>query len=97
MRRRAEGGEPAHPAWYLNLLADPNVHVRVMADVYAATAQVLTPSERAEVRPRIVAGYPMFAGCQQRTERELMDRTWGRSLVQAFHGRRPGAGRHLRP
>jgi deazaflavin-dependent oxidoreductase (nitroreductase family) len=67
----SKGGDPAHPAWYLNLIADPSVHVRVMAEVYAATAEVLTPSERAEVWPRIVAGYPMFAGYQKRTEREI--------------------------
>ena len=35
------GGAPQHPAWYLNLVAQPLVHLRVMDEVYEASARVL--------------------------------------------------------
>ena len=32
----SKGGAPAHPAWYLNLDAEPKVHVQVKADKFTA-------------------------------------------------------------
>ena len=34
----SKGGAPTHPAWYLNLEADPNVHVQVANDRFKAVA-----------------------------------------------------------
>jgi hypothetical protein len=42
-----------------------------MADLYAATATVLSPAQRAEVWPHLIATYPMFADYQTRTNREI--------------------------
>ncbi|MPY91715.1 MAG: nitroreductase family deazaflavin-dependent oxidoreductase [Acidimicrobiia bacterium] len=67
----SKGGDSAHPSWYLNLLAEPRVHVRVGADVYEARADTLTAEERAAVWPHLVAAYPMFAEYQAGTEREI--------------------------
>lgn len=67
----SKGGRPGHPSWYLNLRAEPNVHVRAGADAYAATARTLSSDERADVWPELVARYPMFADYQARTEREI--------------------------
>jgi deazaflavin-dependent oxidoreductase (nitroreductase family) len=36
----SKGGAPAHPAWYLNLEADPNVHIQVAAEKFDALARV---------------------------------------------------------
>src|SRR5437870_1484491 len=35
-------GAPTHPAWYVNLVADPNVTIELRGDKFAATASSLT-------------------------------------------------------
>ncbi len=46
----SKGGAPRHPAWYHNLMADPNVSVQVKAD-------------RFEARARIAEGGKSASGC----------------------------------
>ena len=67
----SKGGDDRHPEWYLNLLADPRVHVRVMADVYEAHARTLGDHERAALWPALVARYPMFDDYQRATTRQI--------------------------
>jgi deazaflavin-dependent oxidoreductase (nitroreductase family) len=67
----SHGGADADPQWYLNLRAEPRVHVRVGSGVYAATARTLAPEERAEMWPALVAAYPMFAEYQAATRRQI--------------------------
>lgn len=65
------GGAPKNPAWFDNLSADPDIHVRVMDEVYAATARVLPDDERAELWPVLVAAYPMFGEYEQNSTRQI--------------------------
>lgn len=67
----SKGGDAAHPQWYMNLVANPNVHIRVDDDFYKAVAEVLTEDERAAVWPVLTAKYEMFAAYQARTERTI--------------------------
>lgn len=68
----SRGGDDAHPAWYLNLLADPRVeYVAKGAPPVTALARVATPAERAELWPRITRDHPNYAGYQERTTREI--------------------------
>ena len=67
----SKGGDDRHPEWYLNLCAEPRVHVRVMADVYEAEARTLGTAERAALWPELVARYPMFADYQATTGRQI--------------------------
>ncbi|HTO58824.1 MAG TPA: nitroreductase/quinone reductase family protein [Pseudomonadales bacterium] len=67
----SKGGYATHPLWFLNLVAEPNVHIRVDADFYAAIAEVLEPDERARLWPTLTARYPMFADYQAHTERAI--------------------------
>jgi deazaflavin-dependent oxidoreductase (nitroreductase family) len=67
----SKGGVDGHPSWYLNLRDEPRVHVRVMAEVYEADARTLDDDERAALWPHLVAGYPMFAEYQARTQRQI--------------------------
>jgi len=45
----SKGGSPAPPAWYLNLVDDPEVRVQVKGDRFAAHARAATPEERPEL------------------------------------------------
>ena len=67
----SKGGFEHHPEWYLNLRAEPRVHVRVMAEVYAADARTVEGDERAALWTELVARYPMFGDYQQATDREI--------------------------
>jgi deazaflavin-dependent oxidoreductase (nitroreductase family) len=68
----SKGGEDTHPAWYLNLVADPAVEV-ALAGAPAApyTARVASTEERAELWPTITASYRGYAGYQEKTDREI--------------------------
>ena len=67
----SKGGDSKHPAWFLNLFDDPSVHVRVMAEVYAARAEIVTDAQRSALWPELVARYPMFAQYQAATTRQI--------------------------
>ena len=38
----SKGGAPAHPDWYFNLQADPNVQVKLRDETFAARAETVT-------------------------------------------------------
>ncbi len=67
----SRGGTPQHPDWYLNLVADPNVSIRVGTDVYDATARTASPDERGALWQRMAEVYPPYNDYQARTEREI--------------------------
>jgi deazaflavin-dependent oxidoreductase (nitroreductase family) len=65
----AGGGQPRHPAWYHNLLADPLVTVDLRAETFPALATVLTRAERERVWPALVARAPILDDPQRGIER----------------------------
>ncbi|USX47475.1 nitroreductase family deazaflavin-dependent oxidoreductase [Dietzia kunjamensis] len=67
----SQGGLPKHPQWYYNVLADRNVTVQVGRRRRAMTAREATPSERAELWPRLVERYADFADYQANTSRVI--------------------------
>jgi deazaflavin-dependent oxidoreductase (nitroreductase family) len=67
----SKGGAPAHPAWYLNLEADPNVHVQVKAEKFNARARTANPEERAALWEKMVKIYPPYDKYQAATSREI--------------------------
>jgi len=56
----SKGGAPAHPSWYDNLVADPNVQVQVIADTFDARARTTSGEERAELWAKLAELYPPF-------------------------------------
>ena len=64
-------GAPKHPAWYLNLEANPAVTVQAGRQRQACTARRASAEEKARLWPRLVAIYPQYAEYQQRTAREI--------------------------
>jgi len=68
----SRGGDDHHPAWFLNLQANPEVQVKIGGkSVETRRARVLTSEERAEVWPRITADHTNYAGYQEKTDREI--------------------------
>jgi F420H(2)-dependent quinone reductase len=65
------GGAPAHPGWYHNLRANPDVRVQIGKDVRPMRAEVAAPEERADLWPKLVALYGDYATYQTRTTREI--------------------------
>jgi F420H(2)-dependent quinone reductase len=65
------GGRPAHPAWYLNLQANPAVEVQVERERFAATARTATAEERSLLWPRFVDMYGSYAAYERRTSRAI--------------------------
>lgn len=67
----SKGGDPKHPAWYLNLQANPQVHVQVVRDKFTVTARSATGEERARLWKMMSAIYPPYPSYQQKTDREI--------------------------
>lgn len=67
----SKGGDARHPAWYLNLVAHPEVSVQRDGRTRPMVARVLGPEERAAVWPVVTATYRGYAGYQKRTDREI--------------------------
>jgi F420H(2)-dependent quinone reductase len=64
-------GAPRHPAWFLNLEANPRVKLQVRNRRFAATAWCASVEEKAQLWPRLVAMYPAYEGYQNRTTRDI--------------------------
>ena len=67
----SKGGSPESPAWYHNLVANPQVTVTEKGKNTDLRARVLTPEEREEVWPKIVAAYKGYSGYQEKTSRTI--------------------------
>ena len=67
----SKGGAPKHPGWYLNLVAQPEVGVQVIAERFRATALTATGEERADLWKKMVAIYPPYTEYQGKTDREI--------------------------
>ncbi len=68
----SRGGDDRHPAWYLNLVADPDVRVRLGGrPAVRMRARVMSDDERALHWPVVTAGHPYYAGYQRRTRRVI--------------------------
>ncbi|TNF88819.1 MAG: nitroreductase family deazaflavin-dependent oxidoreductase [Gammaproteobacteria bacterium] len=60
-------GEPKHPAWYHNLMADPDTTIEVDGSVVPVRARKLEGEERASVWQKIVEHDSGFATYEERT------------------------------
>lgn len=67
----SKGGMPAHPHWYLNLVANPDCELMVGARRVSARARVVEGEERERVWKLMAKAYPPYNDYQQRTERTI--------------------------
>ena|SRR5260370_23725421 len=65
------GGAPKHPAWYLNLQADPTATVEVSRRRLTTQAETAGPEERARLWRALTAMYPTYDAYQAKTTREI--------------------------
>jgi deazaflavin-dependent oxidoreductase (nitroreductase family) len=67
----SKGGHPRHPAWYLNLQANPRVTVMLGGRGSARIAREIEGAEREAIWQKVVALYPGYAEYQARTARRI--------------------------
>ncbi len=67
----AHGGQPRHPAWYLNLRATPTARVEVGSRTLPVRAEELSAAEVAAFWPEVVRALPGYARYQQATSRTI--------------------------
>jgi len=67
----SKGGDPAHPAWYHNLVAEPLVEIQDGAASHDFRTELVTGAERQAWWDRGVAVYPPYAEYQEKTNREI--------------------------
>ncbi|MGH3370081.1 MAG: nitroreductase family deazaflavin-dependent oxidoreductase [Nocardioidaceae bacterium] len=67
----SQGGDPKHPTWYFNLLANPRIEVQDGPEPRPFVAREVGGAEKATWWQRARAVWPAYADYQQRTEREI--------------------------
>ena len=67
----SKGGAPAHPAWFLNLEANPGVQVQVANDRFDAVARVAQGEERERLWQLMVDYYAPYTDYQAATQRQI--------------------------
>jgi F420H(2)-dependent quinone reductase len=63
----SKGGFPKHPAWFHNLLANPDTTIQVGSERRPVHARVATPEERKRLWPMVVKTYHGYADYQARS------------------------------
>jgi deazaflavin-dependent oxidoreductase (nitroreductase family) len=71
----SKAGTPENPAWFHNLLANPEVHIEAATDdgivEYDAIAEVMPEPKRTERYAEVGAANPGFAAYQEKTTRKI--------------------------
>jgi F420H(2)-dependent quinone reductase len=67
----SKGGFPKHPAWYHNLMANPDTTVQVGTERRAVHARVASPEERNRLWAMAVRAYHGYEDYKVRTDREI--------------------------
>jgi deazaflavin-dependent oxidoreductase (nitroreductase family) len=67
----SKGGAPQHPAWYENLVADPEVTIQVRAEEIPVTATTAEGEERARLWPLMVEVWPSYEDYAAKTDRQI--------------------------
>jgi deazaflavin-dependent oxidoreductase (nitroreductase family) len=67
----SKGGHDQHPAWYLNLQANPEAEVQVKGDVFKVRARDAEGEERERLWRQMNEMWPDYDRYQERTERQI--------------------------
>ena len=67
----SKGGHPKHPAWFHNLMANPDTTIQIGPERRAVRARLATAAERKRLWPIATAVYAGFDTYQERADREI--------------------------
>lgn len=67
----SKGGAQAHPDWYHNLVAGPEVRIQVGRDVMTATARTASGQHRARLWEMMTGIWPDYDAYAEKTSREI--------------------------
>jgi deazaflavin-dependent oxidoreductase (nitroreductase family) len=67
----SKGGAPSQPAWYLNLVAEPDCEIQVAHDHFHLKARTAKGDERRELWEQLAEIYPPYNDYQAATTREI--------------------------
>ena len=67
----SKAGADTNPAWYHNLVANPEVTAEIGTETHEATATPVTGAERDRIYAEQAQRYPGFAGYQEKTSRVI--------------------------
>ena len=67
----SKGGAPTHPAWYLNLKANPDATVEVGDRKVRVRAEEVDSEEKVRLWQKMVEMYPTYDDYQTKTKREI--------------------------
>jgi deazaflavin-dependent oxidoreductase (nitroreductase family) len=79
-------GAPRNPAWYHNLVANPETTIELGTEVIPVRARVAVGEERDRIWARQKAFYPRFARYEARTSRPIPV-----VILERLSSRRPGS------
>lgn len=64
-------GQDRHPAWYLNIAADPNVSVETKGGRFAVEARITQGEERIALYDKVVAANSRFGAYRASADRQI--------------------------
>lgn len=67
----SHGGNDKHPAWWLNLEANPQATIQVRGDTMKVVASLASPSERNRLWPLLVIMNPVYVKYETLTDRTI--------------------------
>ncbi|HKY13674.1 MAG TPA: nitroreductase family deazaflavin-dependent oxidoreductase [Microthrixaceae bacterium] len=65
------GGMPAHPAWYLNVVAEPRASIQVKGEHLEVEARTASDEEKSRLWQMMAEQWPNYDTYQARTTREI--------------------------
>ena len=65
------GGAPKNPAWYYNVISNPDIDVHTTGRKLKLRARLATREEKARVWPHCIATYPAYQDYQDRSSRDI--------------------------
>ena len=67
----SNAGDDRHPAWWLNLQAQPRARVQIRKQRFDVVARRADPAETERLWPRLVAAYTHFDRYREKTQRDI--------------------------
>jgi deazaflavin-dependent oxidoreductase (nitroreductase family) len=67
----SKGGAPEHPAWFKNMVADPNATIQVQAEEIPVVMSTAEGDERERLWTEMLKEWPSYDDYAKKTDREI--------------------------